>query len=286
MIASDTTDQPLYAVSGAIITVHNLDTTRIEEGVVASNDSIVTINDWNHYGSGGWLIGVQDCQRMNIGALAIHPDRLTGAQFEGGIIRTRNDNVAAGAVYIGEVSGIGRLRQLMKMDVGTVNFMQFGNFKFTHLYNTAVSASTTQFGSTVALKAFTFTDWWIKVKDENDVLAGENFEFRLPVTNLAGKSLLRDFEFELLDSTGSTTPNATVRIISPKQELIDSRDLRMQTNVGPYGRDVKYAPKQSITNIPTTQYWGAGEYLLRGKSAAPFKAYCYSAGTPGSWAQA
>ena len=283
-------DNILYGVGGdCSIDCKNLYTRDIEEGVVASGGSEISVGNWHHYGNASWLIGIDDCQRLNIDNLTIHPDPRGTAEIVSGVMRARSGNGSSNVVRIGNLSGVGPHNQLIDCSVGTINYMTIESINYTYEYDLTHTGAVSQWLNLTACRGYNIKDFNIKIKDVNDIMSGEVFQMQLPFAsgNLAFKSYAKDIKVTFVDSLESAaTPAATLRISSADEPLVYTFGYDYQVNIGPYARETNNnnGNGQSVSAVPTVGNWKEGEdFAIKGATSAPFRARCTVTGTPGTW---
>lgn len=279
----DCGDNGIYSGMGCDIEIGTLNYRGSEEGlVVIGANSKVAVDNYNTSGDASYCIGVQDVEFVSVNNLRISqaPDGSTPRA----IFRTRSDNTLAEEVYIGTVSGYIAPERLVATEYGNIRVLTIANVSLTVVVVEGVWGDPARFANFrgVTQRAIV-KDWEVTVLLADTGYSAGTLELRMPVDS-SQVSVYDNVDVFMIPSTGSNRFRGLVTYPN-----VVKRGVAMQTDIGPYAResnlldDISYG-RDSITQVPTSGYWNAGEdYALLGGSTAPFRARCTSSGSPGTW---
>ena len=203
------------------------------------------------------------------------------------LFRTRGRNTESGIVSIGTISGELKAQntgaQLCLLDVGIIKYLLIEKINLVHIY-TEEYATLSRYARLNACEQLKITDVYIKIIDSKNIFTSTDmFQWSLPF--LTKQSFFDGLEIEIVRNDGATFSPAVFRGNGFKQEILRATHMPFQANVGPYVRELLYAPINSSNGKPAQGYWRKGDFLIN-SNASDSGAYAYlctETGTPGVW---
>lgn len=268
LIIDGAVDNGLYNITGKI----NIGALRYhgeDEPVVSSaycNIGTLVVSK-----AGNSIVGLSNAVNVKIGKLLFSDNGIDS------IAKTRADNTASGALWIGEVIGDFTGGGLFGFTTGTIEYFYIGKMRTKFIYDAAVSFPITSWARFDSLKGFVLGECEITIVDKNNVLTAANqFYASFPTTNLVKMSRVGKMNVRIVNSDEITQSAAMFRGRYLAQALVDVENGNFQVDVGPYLREVQADIAEGgvfADAAPTIGIWRRGKRIWNNLPSA--------AGAPG-----
>lgn len=254
------------------------------EEAIVNKGRLTSCRKVTHIGSGHSPLNIDDAEYTNVDEILLVEDLDNPGQTPSSAFILRGTNISSGYVRIGNISGVCYGTQLFAApsESGTIDRLVIEGCVVDFYYTGDTVLN--RWMAVNSAKEYDIKDIRVKFIDTTDALTySDRPQFSLPTAPLA-PSFIRGINLNAVLSDGLTKSPVEMRIHNVCVENCYHEGMRLQTNAGPYGREIEFGAPQSVfgpSNIGSRGWWRAGEdFSVNGATAAPFRVRVTVSGDP------